>query len=133
VGAFVCIFVHVYICIIFTVQNANQDVLTHFYHFTHKYFATIPADIWQLFAQINSTSLLHHIATHCHTLQHTTIVCNTRQDTATHCRTLQHIATHHSTLHHTTRLCNTLQHIATHYSSLQHTSRHCNTLQDRLK
>jgi len=94
-----------------------------------------------------------HTATHCNTLQHTTIThCNTLQHTATHCNTLQHtaahaqhthcgcecalcrapystlqlLATHCNTLQRTATHCNTLQHTATHYITLQNTATHCN-------
>jgi len=42
------------------------------------------------------------------------------QNTATHCNTLQHTTIYYKTLQHTAKYCNTLQHTATHYITLQH-------------
>jgi len=78
-------------------------------------------------------SILQHTATHCNTLQHTTIqktsasasgttraakfvvehISDTRPHTATHYNILQYTATHCNTLHLTAAHCSTLQHTAT--------------------
>ena len=89
-------------------------------------------------------------SSHCNTLQHTTILCNTLQHhtgvNASHCNTLQHTATHRNKLQHIAThcnsnqwQCNTLHHAATHRNTpqrtatpcytLEHTGTHCNTLQ----
>ena len=80
-------------------------------------------------------------ATHCNTLQHIAIHCNTvrnRERSEIHWRRnpLQHTATHCILLHHTATHCNTLQHTAIHCqasasesNTLQHTVTSCNTLQ----
>ena len=51
-------------------------------------------------------------ATHCNTLQHTTL----------HWNTLHHTVTPYNTLRHTIPHCNTLHHTATHDTTLQHTA-----------
>ena len=61
---------------------------------------------------------LHHVATHCNTMQHA----------ATYCRFSSSSTAATLPLQHTTTYCNTLQHTATHCNTLQHTERHCNTL-----
>jgi len=75
---------------------------------------------------------MQHVATHCNTLQHTSIcLCNVcwLQNTATLCDTLQHTTTHCNTLHNTTTHCKILQRTTAHCNTLQHTSTHYNTLQ----
>jgi len=67
--------------------------------------------------------LLQQTATHC-TLHHIATHCNTLQRTATHCNTMQRNATHCNTLHHTASHCNTLQHTATHCNTLHNTADH---------
>ena len=71
------------------------------------------------------------IAAHCNILNddvNNVILC--LQLTATHCCTLQHTALHCNTLtfQHTATHCNTLQDTARHCKTLQHTATmHCNT------
>jgi len=75
-----------------------------------------------LFKQSNT---LHHIATHCCTLQHTGIHCNTLQHTATHWRYFWTcIEKPYNIRHHTATICSTLQHITAHATALQHTATH---------
>ena len=84
-----------------------------------------------------------HTATHCNTLQHTTLASTPNSPWYSEYNTLQHTATHHNTLQRTHRhtlnialastlvrsTLHTLQHTATHCNTLHHTATCCNTLQ----
>ena len=76
-----------------------------------------------------------HTATHCSTLQHSDVLCNTLQCTATQYNTPCTVIcaccgnAHLTTLQLTASHCNSLQHTATHCNTLQLTASHCNILQ----
>jgi len=92
----------------------HADMCTHIYIFRRLHESILTA------THFNTLQTLPPTAIHCdyHTLQHTTIDCNTLPHTATHYHRLQHTTTH----------CNALPLTATHYHTLQHTTTHCTTL-----
>jgi len=106
--------------------NTRQHTATH---------CNIPA--WGLWQKMRCNTLATHttihcntVATHCNTLQHTSLGTTTED-------ALQHISnTHYNTLQYTATHCNTLQHTAIHcnttpWDALQHycntTTTHCKT------